>query len=117
MELRTTVGIGKSSVEISYADPVVFIGSCFASEIGSKLAEGKMPVMINPSGTVYNPVSVINTLDSVISGKSVSKDDLFLHDSTWLSFSHYTEFSSVDPGKIIAKINSANTRAHEFLGK
>lgn len=117
MELRTVINIEKSPDKISYADPVAFIGSCFASEIGSKLAEGKMPVMINPSGTVYNPGSVINTLDLVISEKDLTKDDLFFHNSTWLSFSHYTDFSSDDPDKVIMKINHSTSKAHEFLRK
>ena len=30
---------------------------------------GRMPVMINPAGSVYNPVSVCNTLDTITSGK------------------------------------------------
>jgi len=117
MELKTSVNIEKSPERITYSDPVLFIGSCFASEIGLKLAEGKLPVMINPAGTVYNPVSVINTLDSVISGKTITENDLFCHNASWLSFSHYTDFSSDDPGKVIEKINSASSRAFEFLKK
>jgi hypothetical protein len=117
MELKTIINIEKSPEKITYEDPVVFIGSCFASEIGMKLAEGKMPVMINPAGTVYNPVSVINTLDMVISGKVLTKEDLFFHDPTWLSFSHYTDFSSDDPERVIMKINTATNRAHDFLRK
>ncbi len=117
MELRTRIDIEKSPEKISYSDPVMFVGSCFASEIGTKLAEGKMPVIINPAGTVYNPISVINTLESVISGQTITKNDLFCYDSTWLSFSHYTEFSSDDPLRVIEKINTASSRAHEFLKK
>lgn len=117
MELKTTVDIPKSQEKISYSDPVLFIGSCFASETGSKLAEGKMPVLINPAGTVFNPVSVINTLDSIISGKELTKDDLYCHEGTWLSFSHYTDFSSEDPGKVVEKINRSSENARNFLKK
>ena len=65
MNLRTTFTIDPSKSKISYNTPVMFIGSCFASEIGSRLAEGKMEVLINPSGVVYNPVSVGNTIDFI----------------------------------------------------
>jgi hypothetical protein len=60
MEFRTTVRIEKS-FRISYNDPVMFTGSCFAAEIGSVMLEGRMPVMINPAGTVFNPFSVADT--------------------------------------------------------
>ncbi|HLN55503.1 MAG TPA: GSCFA domain-containing protein [Bacteroidales bacterium] len=117
MELRTRIDIGKSNEKISHSDPVLFIGSCFASETGSRLASGKMPVLINPAGTVYNPVSVINTLNLIISGKQLRKEDLYCHEGTWLSFSHYTDFSSEDPVKVIDKINRNSDNAHSFLQK
>lgn len=117
MELRTRIDIGKSKEKISYSDPVLFLGSCFASEMGSKLASGKMPVLINPAGTVYNPVSVINTIDSIISGKQLSKEDLYYNEGTWLSFSHYTDFASEDPVRVLEKINSTSENARRFLQK
>jgi hypothetical protein len=117
MELRTRIDIGKSNEKISHSDPVLFIGSCFASETGSRLASGKMPVLINPAGTVYNPVSVINTLNLIFSGKQLRKEDLYCHEGTWLSFSHYTDFSSEDPVKVIDKINRNSDNAHSFLQK
>ncbi|HLN21250.1 MAG TPA: GSCFA domain-containing protein [Bacteroidales bacterium] len=115
MELRTIINTGKSEARISYSDPVLFLGSCFASEMGAKLEEGKMPVLINPTGTVYNPVSVINTLELIVTGRKLSKDDLYCHEGTWLSFSHYTDFSSDDPARVLEKINSNSVTAHSFL--
>jgi hypothetical protein len=117
MELITSVKPGKSPFRITYDDPVMFIGSCFASSIGSKLLEGKMPVMINPAGTVYNPVSVLNTLELITSGKRYSLDSLFFHNGVWLSFSHYTEFSSVDPETTLGRINTAAASAEKFISK
>ena len=117
MELRTTLNIEPSPDKIAYSDHVMFIGSCFASEIGSQLENGKMQVMINPAGTVYNPVSVINTLDTIISGKNFTRDDLQLYQGKWLSFSHYTDFSDRDPEKALDKINRKTIEAKEFLKK
>lgn len=112
---RTKVDAGRSSDLIGYADPVLFLGSCFATEIGSMFLDGKMPAMINPAGTVFNPVSVLNTLDSITYNKRYTIEDLHQHDSTWFSFSHYTEFSSRDPEKVLDKINSRTSQAHSFL--
>jgi hypothetical protein len=115
MELRTTVNIEPSPHKITYNDRVMFIGSCFASSIGSQMLMGRMPVMINPAGAVFNPVSVCNTLDSITSGRKFIKDDLHFHDGMWLSFYHYTDFSSDDPIKILEKINSKAEESLEFL--
>jgi hypothetical protein len=114
MEFRTKVRIEKS-FRISYNDPVMFAGSCFAAEIGSVLLEGKMPVMINPGGTVFNPFSVADTIENVISGKESTAEDLFFHDGTWMSLSHYTEFSGTDRDALLEKINSRTAASHKFL--
>ena len=117
MEFRTRVNIKPSQFKISYTDPVMFIGSCFASEMGLQMETGKMPVMINPSGTVFNPVSVCNTLDLITSGREISLDDLYNYEGKWLSFNHYTDFSGSDSSRVIEKINRKSMEALDFLKK
>jgi len=115
MELRTTFSIEPSRDKITYDDPVMFIGSCFASSIGSQMENGHMPVMINPAGAVFNPYSVFNTLETFSTGREFMIEDLHFYDGTWLSFSHYTDFSSDDPAKVLSKINRRTTEAFSFL--
>ncbi len=115
MELRTTFKITPSAKKITYDDPVMFIGSCFATSIGRQFETGHLTVMINPSGTVYNPVSVGITLDTINDGKKYTEEDLYNNNGTWLSFNHYTDFSSVDPQKILSNINKQSREAKEFI--
>ena len=115
MELRTTFEIEPSVNKITYNDPVLFTGSCFATEMGKQFEAGKMPVLINPSGTVYNPVSVCNTLDTIMEGRKYTSDDIFNYNGIWLSFNHYTDFSAEDPVTVLERINSAAERSHKFV--
>lgn len=115
MDLRTTFTIDPSRDRISYNTPVMFIGSCFASEIGDKMGEGKMDVLINPAGVVYNPVSVGNTIDMLIENKIFETKDLYSYKGISLSFSHYTDFTSDNALQVLAKINSATDKAAHFL--
>lgn len=115
MQFRTTFKIEPSEKKIGYNNPVMFIGSCFASSIGLKMEMGHMSVMINPAGAVYNPVSVCNTIDTIISGKEFILDDLHYHDGTYLSFYHYTDFSSENPLEVLEKINKKSQEASGFL--
>ena len=117
MNFRTCITTGPPRNVISYSDHIMLIGSCFAAYMGDHMKLCKMPVMINPSGTVYNPVSVFNTIDSIISSKVTSVNDLYCHNNTWLSFFHYTDFTSDDPELLVRKINDINQRAGEFLKK
>jgi GSCFA family len=115
MNFRTTFSIDPSKNKISYDTPVMLIGSCFASELGTRMAEGKMKVLINPSGTVYNPVSIGNTIDIILENRVFTENDLYKYKGINLSFSHYTDFSSETPSEAIDKINSATRTANNFL--
>jgi hypothetical protein len=115
MELRTTFPIEPSGDKITYSDKVMFIGSCFASTMGQQLKIGHMPVMINPAGAVFNPVSVCNTLDTITNKKEIFIEDLYFYDGMWLSFNHYTDFSSEDPSDVLDKINRKSKEALDFL--
>jgi hypothetical protein len=115
MNLRTTFPIEPSHDRITYDENVMFIGSCFASYIGSYMKRGHMPVMINPAGTVFNPVSVINTLDIILSGREHTSDDLHYYDNVYHSFYHYSDFSSGDPEKILGKMNKRREEGMKFI--
>jgi hypothetical protein len=117
MELRTTFNIPASACRITYADPAMFIGSCFATSIGRQFEMGRMPVMINPAGTVYNPVSVCNTLDFITGGRKIDKSNLYNKDGIWVSFDHYTDFSSRDPDEVVDKINRKSDEALKFISR
>lgn len=115
MDHRTTFSVPPSKSKINYNTPVMFIGSCFASEIGSKMAEGKMKVLSNPSGMVYNPVSAANTIRIIIENREFTEKDLYIYRGTSLSFYHYTDFESVNSSALLNKINSVTDRSHKFL--
>ncbi|MBN1108993.1 MAG: GSCFA domain-containing protein [Bacteroidales bacterium] len=115
MEFRTVVRTKPSPFRITHNEPVMFIGSCFSIEIGNKMKEGHLSVMVNPYGTVYNPVSVCNTLEKITSGKEFTSEDLHHHNGRWFSFSHYTDFSASTPGEVLEKVNRKNEEASDFL--
>jgi hypothetical protein len=115
MEFRTTFNIAPSPLKITYDDPVMFIGSCFATSIGNQFKAGHMPVMINPSGTVYNPFSVSNTIDSITSDGEYNRSNLYNYNGLWLSFNHYTDFSSESAGDVLEKINRSMENARKFI--
>lgn len=115
MELRTTFNIAPSPHKITYDDPVMFIGSCFATSMGKMFETGHLPVMINPAGTVFNPVSVSNTISTIAEGREYTINDLYNNKGTWISFNHYTDFSSASSEDVLRKINERITESQNFL--
>ena len=63
MELQTKVNIPKSSFKINPMDRLLFVGSCFAENIGRRFVENQFDAVVNPYGTMYNPASVGHTVE------------------------------------------------------
>lgn len=62
MDFRTTVTIDKPSFLIEPLEPLLFVGSCFADNIGRCFEQEHFPVTVNPFGVMYNPASVFHTV-------------------------------------------------------
>ena len=63
MEFRTKVEIAPSSWQIKPAQRLLFIGSCFAENIGKKFKDEQFPTVINPFGVMYNPASILHSVE------------------------------------------------------
>lgn len=77
MEFRTKVDIEEPSWRVDIADRLLFVGSCFADNIGKRFAEEQFAATINPYGVMYNPVSVLHTVER-LAEKGESYDVAFL---------------------------------------
>lgn len=63
MEFRTIVDIPDPDFRIGPCEEMLFVGSCFASEIGRRFQEEKFRAVINPYGVMYNPASILHTIE------------------------------------------------------
>ena len=70
MEFRTIVDVPKPDFEIGPCEEMLFVGSCFATEIGRRFQEEKFCVTINPYGVMYNPVSILHTIEKLFTSQS-----------------------------------------------
>lgn len=62
MEFRTIVDIPASSWKIGPCERMLFIGSCFADNIGNRFKDEKFQAVVNPYGVMYNPASIVHTV-------------------------------------------------------
>ena len=63
MEFRTIVDIEKPGFEIEPCEEMLFVGSCFADNIGARFKEEKFRATVNPFGVMYNPASILHTVE------------------------------------------------------
>ena len=62
MEFRTIVDIERPAWLVEPAERVLCVGSCFADHIGRMFADEHFPATVNPYGVMYNPASILHTL-------------------------------------------------------
>lgn len=115
INFRTEIELPKIVKKLGYRHQSMMIGSCFAENIGTYLQELCFPIMVNPFGILYNPVSIANSLDLLISGKIFTEKDLFYSNGKYNSFSHHSRFSGSDPADTLAHINKQAVEASGIL--
>ncbi len=62
MEFRTIVNIPAPTFQIEPLEEMLFVGSCFADRIGQRFLAEHFRAVVNPYGTMYNPVSVLHSV-------------------------------------------------------
>ncbi len=108
----------KCMVGISYKDKVMMLGSCFSDSIGRQLADYGFDVCVNPFGTLYNPVSILRSLERLVSGEPFGAADcvqIGAGDDRWCSFCHHTSFARPAQEEFLENANRALKEAREFF--
>ena len=66
MEFRTVVDIPNPGFRIGPCESMLFVGSCFADSIGRRFQEEKFRAVVNPFGVMYNPASILHTIERLV---------------------------------------------------
>jgi hypothetical protein len=114
-KFRTEVKVAPAENKINHKTGLMMIGSCFTENIGARLSEYKFDLDINPFGIVYNPMSVSQNLEAVLSGKVYQVTDLYNYQDSWLSFDHHSRFSFPGPETCLKEINSRIENSHKRI--
>lgn len=117
LKLLTPVECGKSRIQISYKDKIMIIGSCFVDNIGQKMADLGFNVCVNPFGTLYNSVSIYNSIRRLEEAREFTPEDCVPMGSgagLICSFSHHTSFARQSMEEFLENANSGLKSASEF---
>jgi hypothetical protein len=118
LKLQTPVADEPCKVGISYNDKIMMLGSCFTDNIGRQLEDYGFDVCVNPFGTLYNPVSILRSIEKLVSGTPFEEEDcvqIGAGDERWCSFSHHTSFAAASKEEFLAKANLALETAREHF--
>ena len=63
MQFRTIVDIPSPAFSIAPCEEMLFVGSCFADNIGHRFKDEMFRATVNPFGVMYNPASILHTVE------------------------------------------------------
>ena len=115
MKWQTKVDSGVSPFKISYNDKILFLGSCFAQEIGEIMAQMGFDVSVNPFGVLYNPASIALSLEKLSNPVPFLEDEIILNGDIYKSLSHSSEFSDMTKDGLLKKINESLEQSSAFF--
>lgn len=118
IRLQTPVTDVKCRVPVSYRDRILMLGSCFSDNVGQKLSDYGFDVCINPFGTLYNPASISQSVERLVSGTHFTEEEC-----VWMgsgagricSFWHHTLFARNDTAEFLENANSRLDEACSFF--
>ena len=117
MKFTTPVSSERLSTELALSDRIMVLGSCFADNIGQRLADSGFNVCVNPFGTLYNPASIATSVSRLTGGTPFTVEDcveMGAGAGKICSFEHHTSFARVDAEDFLAIANSSLAEASAF---
>ncbi len=110
MKFRTEIERTKAPFAIEHDTPLLFLGSCFSDEIGSRLADDGFKVLHNPMGPLYNPASVAACLDRVCSGSLYTTQELANGPRGFHCLDYCTRYSGADAAAVLDAVKRRHCR-------
>ena len=113
MNLQTEIKINPLEQTIHYADGLLFLGSCFADEVGALCRGLGFDALVNPFGVLYNPASIAQSVERLNSGKPFCHDDVIrVGEGQYCTFSHNTAFWNTTEEALLQQVNQSLAEAH-----
>lgn len=115
MKFRTEIEIARSTFTVDHSRQGFIAGSCFSEHIYRKLACAKFPVEANPSGILFNPVSIARLFQRLQYGVTFTQEDIVCANGLWFSYDHHGSFSRDSAAGTLATINDAMIQGVKWL--
>lgn len=112
MDFQTIVHISPSAWQIGYKDHVLLLGSCFSDSMAEKMAACYLPHTSNPYGTLYNPLSIAQAMDTQTDEEWIVSDKGLYH-----SLLRHGSFSGTDEREVRRAVAESRKKMAEAIEK
>ena len=116
MLFQTKLNIKPLEQTIRYGDGLLYLGSCFADEVGGICKGLGFNAMVNPFGVLYNPASIAQSMERLHRGKPfIAEEVIKVGEGQYCTFSHNTAFWNISETALLEQVNGNLKAAHEHF--
>lgn len=112
---RTELHPKPSAEKIALNHRVLTIGSCFADAMGSRLKSHKFQALINPFGTVYNPISIHQLMELALTGQPLPSHSFLQRGDVYSNYYFHSSFSSLKREELSERTEATLSSVRAFL--
>ncbi len=112
---RTELPIAPATEQLSRTARVLTLGSCFADSIGSRLAAHKVDALVNPFGTIFQPLALGRLLRAAAGEEVDWQQHLVEARGRWQSYDLHGSIGADSPVALLQTIQETMRRTGEFL--
>ena len=115
IKFRTEIDSSDISLDLNYQSKILFMGSCFTNNIGNQFRENCFDALVNPFGTIYNPLSIASNIELLINKEEQKECDLLFDKELYHNFKFHGSFSHTQVDHALSCMNKSITEGHTFL--
>jgi GSCFA family len=115
MKFRTPLVPIPTGNKIELSQSILAIGSCFAESIGNKVNDNKFDTLINPFGTIFDPLSITRLLTYSLNDKMPASDTYVLAQGVIKNLELHSSFVGLSQDELELQIRARLSITGEFL--
>src|SRR5690606_20823924 len=106
MQLQTKIPLAKAEHQIDYDSRSLLLGSCFAENMGDKLAYFKFQGIQNPFGILFHPLAIENLVSRAVHRQAYMADEVFFLNERWQCFDAHSDLSAASKEELLQNLNA-----------
>ena len=115
MKFRTEITPTAWSQTIDHSHHILSLGSCFADNIARQLARYKFSIEASPTGILFNPLSIAQSVEAMKQSRDISPEELIVCDGRYLHYAFHSSISGSTPEEAAERMNAAIHRGNRAL--
>jgi len=112
---RTELNISAQKEPFQIKNRFITMGSCFAEVMGRKMQHYKLSTLVNPFGTIFNPLSLGKLLVQALNPDQEFTGELVERDGYWYAYDLHSSFAATTRSGLTQNIKQLLQHTHTFL--